>query len=318
MTIPKLVDFIPVEPSVAILMGTFNGQKFLELQLDSISKQTHTRWNIIVSDDGSTDKTLAIIQRYQSLWGFEKVALKMGPKQGFVANFLSLLGDTEIKADYYAYSDQDDIWEPFKLDYALNWLETIPTAIPALYCSRTTLVNENNRFIGLSPLFPKPPSFANALVQNIGGGNTMVFNHAARQLLQENKITMPLVSHDWWTYLVVTACGGKVFYDVRPTVKYRQHSANIIGNNSDLVSRIKRLHSLINGRFKKWNDCHLNALRQISHKLTSENCELVALFSETRQMKLIPRMVALKRMMVYRQTMTGNLMLVIAVFFNKM
>jgi glycosyltransferase involved in cell wall biosynthesis len=298
-------------------MCTYNGQDFLEQQLQSFAAQTHSQWKVFVSDDGSDDATLSIIQRYQASWGQDKVTVHPGPKKGFAANFLSLVCRADIHADYFAYSDQDDVWEPAKLEYAMDWLRTVPRDVPALYCARTRLVDESNEGIGLSPLFSKPPCFANALMQNIGGGNTMVFNNAARQLLQECGDQVEIVTHDWWTYLVVTACGGKVFYDVRPTVRYRQHSANIIGMNSDLTARLMRLRLMIRGRFKDWSDLNVNALNQLSHRFTPENSELLALFSMARRRQFIPRMIGLKRTGIYRQTRLSNLGLIVAAIFKK-
>lgn len=102
-------------PSVAILMGTFNGEKYLAEQLDFLEAQTVTNWRLYVSDDGSTDATLDIIHRYQSKWGTDKIQYRLGPQKGFAQNFLSLACDTSIKADYYAFCDQDDVWLPEKL-----------------------------------------------------------------------------------------------------------------------------------------------------------------------------------------------------------
>jgi glycosyltransferase involved in cell wall biosynthesis len=170
-------------PQVAILLCTLEGQRFLKEQLASFESQNLKAWSLFVSDDGSSDRTLDILQEQQKQWGRGKLTLQSGPRQGFAANFLSLTCQTDINADYYAYADQDDIWEADKLERAVHWLETIPGDVPALYCSRTRLVDKENRTVGFSPLFKKPPSFANALIQNIGGGNTMVFNHATKKLL---------------------------------------------------------------------------------------------------------------------------------------
>ena len=109
-----------LEPSVAILLGTYNGEKFLEAQLDSLEAQSVTNWTLYVSDDGSTDATLDIIHRYQSKWGTDKIRYRLGPQKGFAQNFLSLACDTSIKADYYAFCDQDDVWLPEKLSIALE------------------------------------------------------------------------------------------------------------------------------------------------------------------------------------------------------
>ena len=172
------------QPKVAILLCTYHGQHYLAEQLDSFAAQSHSNWEVWASDDGSKDDTHAILEAYQQKWPDGRLSIHFGPAEGFAANFLSLTCKASIDADYYAYSDQDDIWEPNKLARAVEWLNTLPENIPALYCSRTRLVDSNNNEIGVSPLFAKPPSFANALMQNIGGGNTMVFNNAARNLLR--------------------------------------------------------------------------------------------------------------------------------------
>src|SRR5690606_36468867 len=106
---------------------------------------------------------------------------------------------TEIQADFYAYADQDDIWMPDKLSRALVFLErNLDQA--AMYCSRTELVTSCGKSVGkMSPLFPKLPTFVNALVQSLAGGNTMVINHRACELLRKAG-EVHVVSHDWWTY----------------------------------------------------------------------------------------------------------------------
>ncbi len=172
---------------VAVLMGTFNGERFLAEQLDSLAAQTHPDWELWASDDGSKDNTLAILEAYRAKWGGERLTVLRGPARGLATNFLSLACKSGIQADYYAYSDQDDIWEPDKLSRAVSWLERMPPSEPALYCSRTMLVDAAGKEMGLSELHARPPCFANALVQNIAGGNTMVFNNAARNLLRRKR-----------------------------------------------------------------------------------------------------------------------------------
>ena len=193
------------QPKVAILLCTYQGQHYLEEQRMSFQAQSHRHWVLHVSDDGSSDDTHHILQRYQALLGADRMSIKEGPLQGFASNFLAPTTDLYAKSDYYAYSDQDDVWEADKLERALAWLQTIAPSVPALYCSRTRVVDARDVSIGLSPLFEKPPCFASALVQNIGGGNTMVFNEAARQLIAQTTDANQLVSHDWWAYLLVSA-----------------------------------------------------------------------------------------------------------------
>ncbi len=304
-------------PQVAILLCAWHGQRYLAGQMDSFMAQTHSHWQLWVSDDGSKDNTCAILQDYKQKWPAGRVAIHSGPAKGFVANFLSLTCRADIQADYYAWSDQDDIWEADKLERAVRWLETIAPDTPALYCGRTRLVDADNNEIGLSMLFTRPPCFANALMQNIGGGNTMVFNNAARALLCEAGADVPAVSHDWWLYMVVTGCGGKVFYDSVPTLRYRQHNANLVGMNAGWPARFKRIRMLWQGRFHHWNDSNLAALRTLHHRLTPENRGILACFTQARQMRLIKRLVQFRRSGVHRQTFLGNLGLVVAAIFGK-
>ena len=302
---------------VAILLCTYHGQHYLAEQLDSFAAQSHANWEVWASDDGSEDDTHSILEAYKSKWGAGRLSIHFGPAEGFAANFLSLTCNSSIKADHYAYSDQDDVWEVDKLARAVEWLESVPADVPALYCSRTLLVDPDNNEIGVSPLFTKPPSFANALTQNIGGGNTMVFNNAARELLREAGENKSVVTHDWWAYMVIIGCGGRVFYDNKPTLRYRQHDDNLVGTNSDWAARLRRIRMLFQGRFKHWNDSNISALRTLEHRLTPENREILQCFAKARGMRLIPRLIHLKRSGIYRQTLLGNIGLAVAAILGK-
>jgi hypothetical protein len=190
--------------------------------------------------------------------------------------------------------------------------------VPGLYCSRTRLIDEADREIGLSPLFSRPPGFANALVQNIGGGNTMLFNQAARLLLQKAGSRVDVVTHDWWAYLLVTGCGGTVFYDRSPMVRYRQHGVNLVGANTGWPARLVRMRLLAEGRFKEYNARNLRALQGVNRMLTPENQGMLADWAESRKQSLLPRLLGFKRVGIYRQTLWGNLGLLAAALFRKM
>lgn len=305
-------------PKVAILLCTFQGQHYLSEQLDSFAAQTHSNWEVWTSDDRSQDRTHVILGIYKSKWDPGKLNVRVGPSDGFAANFLSLTCGTNTDAEYFAYSDQDDIWEPDKLERAVNWLNTVPRNIPALYCSRTRLVDADNNDIGLSRLFAKPPSFANALIQSLGGGNTMVFNNATRELLRKAGETVAIVSHDWWAYMVVTGCGGRVYYDDYPSLRYRQHENNLVGTNTTLAARFHRARAAWRGLFKHWMDVNINAITRLKDHLTPENRETLDQFIRARNGGLISRLIALKRSGVYRQSLVGNCGLIVAAVLKKM
>jgi len=304
-------------PKVAILMGTLNGGRFLQEQLASFAQQTHTNWHLHVSDDGSTDDTLNILRNVQGLWPKNPVNIYTGPGPGFVQNFLSLACKPDIDADYYAFSDQDDVWATDKLTRAAQWLDSQPKNIPALYCSRTRLIDENGNAIGFSPLFKRKPSFKNALVQSIAGANTMVFNQAARELLMKGGYETPVVSHDWWLYMLVTGCGGEVFYDPEPSIGYRQHGENLVGSNMGWTARRRRIIASLNGRFTDWNNINLAALITVKSRLSIENQNLLRIFCNIRNAPAFQRCWRITACGFYRQTYFGNISLLTAALLGK-
>lgn len=301
---------------VTILLCTLNGGRFLQTQLTSIKNQDVPDWNLIASDDGSSDETLSILRRAQQEFGSEKLSIVDGPRCGFVQNFLSL-ACKPAGGRFFAFSDQDDVWDHTKLSRALNWIVAIPPDVPALYCARTRLIDEAGRPIGYSPLFKKQPSFKNALVQSLAGGNTMVFNEAARQLVMRLGPYVAVPSHDWWLYLLVTGVGGQVRYDPRPNVGYRVHPCNLVGSNSGWSARMRRLRELMKGRLKRWTDAHEFALTEFRPLMTSSNREVFDLFREARCSSLHKRILKMSRSGVHRQTLPGNIGLVAATLFNK-
>jgi len=303
---------------VAILLCSYNGGRFLGQQLDSIAAQSYPNWKVWVSDDGSTDDTTALLAQYRETWGNSRLEILRGPSRGFAANFLSLACGRQIDADYFAYADQDDIWETDKIQRALTHLEALGSEGPALYCARARLVNASGKPAGFSPLFRRPPDFRNALVQNVGGGNTMVFNRAARMLLVAAGPDVRVVAHDWWTYVAVSAAGGQVIYDPQPSLLYRQHGQNLIGSNNGLGARLRRVRLLMRGQLRGWIDQNIAAIRRIAPRLTPTNRGVLESFLAARCGGTLRRVWGLKRSGVYRQTFMGNVGLFVAALFKKL
>jgi len=303
--------------TVTILLCTFNGEPFLAEQLDSLQRQTVKDWKLIASDDGSSDRTRSILQVLKNSQEPGKVEITDGPGRGATANFLSLACRDGLVSDYYAFADQDDIWEADKLARAIGILEQTGGNIPAVYGSRTRLIDRIGREIGLSPLFSRAPTFRSALVQSIAGGNTMVFNQKACDLLALGGADVIVPSHDWWLYQVTSACDGHVHYDPRPSVLYRQHAQNVIGSNMGFAARLRRLRMLSQGRFRQWSDLNIAALARLRPLMTAENRQIFDLFCKARQRPLLQRAAMFAQTGVYRQTLLGNLGLAAAVVLRK-
>ena len=308
----------PISPCVCILMCTCEGEAFLSKQLDSIGAQTCTCWRVWVSDDGSTDGTLISLDGYRQQWGGDQMTIVQGPRAGFAANFRSLTCRADIDAQFYAWADQDDIWEPDKLQRALTWLRSVSPDIPALYGTRTLLTDADGRPIGMSPLFTRPPSFANALVQCIAGCNTMVFNRAARELFLQASAQGEAVPPDWLMYLLVAGCGGRVHYDPWPSVRYRQHGQNLSGSNLTLRGRWQRARLLMAGEFRGWVDANLERLSRVRHRMPAHTLAVLSEFEQARQQRLPARLIGFWRSGIHRQTALGNFGLAVAALFNKL
>ena len=203
-----------------------------------------------------------------------------------------------------------------KLARAIAWLRSVPADRPALYFSRTMLISEDGRFLGFSPLFARPPEFRNALVQNIGGGNTMVLNKAAHRVLAGAADAQP-VSHDWWTYQVITGVGGLAHYDSRPSLKYRQHGQNLIGSNAGWRAGLRRLGGFLGHRFSNWNETNLTALRIVNAPLTIENRFAFETFAKARQASSLRSLYLLWRSGVYRQNLIETVALYWGALLNR-
>ncbi len=301
---------------VAILLCTYNGSDFIKEQLDSFATQTHKDWVIYASDDGSSDETINHLKDFQRSMGEHRLVILEGPRQGFAKNFLSLIKNPLLDADYFAFSDQDDVWFPDKLERSLVSLAKVKE-VPALYCSRTRLVSADRKVIGRSPLFVAPPGFRNALVQSIAGANTMLINRQARALLADTADDAIIVAHDWLTYILVSGCGGEVIYDQAPTLDYRQHGGNLIGANSGFKERVIRLGKMCSGRFNSWSNQNLIVLADFKKKLTPDNRVTLEQFEQARQSPLLRRLFLMRKSGIYRQTRKGNISLFVAACLNK-
>lgn len=306
-----------VQSRIAVLLATYNGEKFLQAQLESLARQTLPNVDVWVSDDGSSDGTLAILAEWRERWPLGKFTLLTGPNKGFVENFRSLLSNGSIDTEFYAFCDQDDLWDPDKLEKALARLDSNPQR-PQVYCCRTRIIDPDGQVVGQSVLFKKPTSFRNAIVQSIAGGNTMVLNRAARILLAESCRRTNFVTHDWWTYMIVTGSGGELHYSADPSVSYRQHGSNLIGENKSLRARLDRLRWFMAGRFKSWGATNVGSLDLCVDLLAPDSIATLRAFKLARTAGVWGRVFHLARSGAYRQGHVDNIGLYLACLFKKL
>jgi len=226
---------------VAILLATFNGASYLPEQLDSFLAQDHSDWTLYWRDDGSSDATAAIMLGFAARVGPERcvhVAVPQG-RLGVLGSFMALLRAVAPglgERDATAFADQDDVWLPQKLSRGMAALATGPAGHPALYFARQILVTAKLRRIGLSAPLAVTPGFPASLTQNMAAGCTVMLNRAAARLVA-GSTPPPGTLHDWWSYILVSAAGGRMAPDPEPTVLYRQHEGNAIGAASTRFRR---------------------------------------------------------------------------------
>lgn len=243
-------------PRVAVLLSTYNGEAFLEAQLDSLIAQRGVEVEVFARDDGSDDATLAVLARYAGHWPHLASPMR-GPNLGPAASFLTLLAAAPEGFDGYAFCDQDDVWLPDKLERAARRLAEAGAETPLLYCSRVMCVDRALRSLGPAPI-KDDPRFEHLLFENIAFGVTVVMNGAAAALVRSRLPGGGVIMHDWWCALAVSAF-GTVIYDPEWGVLYRQHGANQIGQGANRLAEIARLARLFVRAPRRFYPIHAQA-----------------------------------------------------------
>ena len=287
---------------VVVLMSTWQGERHVEQQMDSVLRQLPAGGIVIVRDDGSTDGTVQRIENF----GDARITLIRGKNVGFVRSFFSLLDAAPDDADFVMLCDQDDVWLPHKISRAVAHLQRFD-GVPALYCSRLELVDEALTPLGLSPEWKRGPSFRNALTENIVTGCTCGINRAALPLARQYGNLNSIYFHDWWLYLVVAAF-GEVIVDPEPTILYRQHAGNAIGMGSGLGRYLAILRFL---RKKNWVHIMFDQLENFravhGSQLSSGDQLLLERYFDPQSPAAMAR--SLLSPVRFRQSLTGDALL---------
>jgi len=312
-------------PTIHVLLATYNGERYLRQQWASLEAQEGVDVVLHLADDGSRDGTVALARALsQPLRGAIRAVhwLDAPPRRSATRSFQMLLADAVQRcpeAAWFAYCDQDDVWLPGKLAAAHAVLAPYGgSPRPALYGGRTLAVDDEDREGGLSPLFVQPPSFRNAVTQNIMGGNTMVMNRAAAELVASAS-GLEVVTHDWLTYQLVSGADGFIHYDPRPFVRYRQHGQNVIGSNLGWRARWDRLLRMLRGEYREWNALNTAALAQRAAALTQGNRAVLEAFRHAREAGTPwARMAWLRRSGAFRQKPAEQAMLWLACVLGRM
>ncbi len=304
---------------VAVILGFYNGNKYILEQIDSIICQTHKNISIFIFDDNSSQKIIKNEINGRQKFNNQIKIIKRESNLGYAKNFLHGLKEIKGNFDYYAFCDQDDIWEKDKIKEALKTLKNKNKLTAYLYFSRTKYYNEDcTKEIGSSKIFKRPAVFRNAILQNIAGGNTIVLNKKAKEIVSKTIKCKNYISHDWWCYLIVSAAGGKIIFDNKRTVRYRQHNENLIGMNSSTFEKVKRLITFVLGKYQYWLEVNIRNLRQNEEIFSKENLKVLNYFSNARKSGNLKRKITFFiKSGVYRQSKIETIILTIGLLLNK-
>lgn len=230
---------------INIVMSTYNGEQFLAEQIDSIQQQTFKDWQLLIRDDGSSDQTPEIIKSFVAqdpriIFINEHDCENLG----VVKNFFTLI--KHDKADYYFFSDQDDVWLEDKLETMLAVARQYPDQLPLLFYTDLCVVNQNLQVMNQSMIRSQSHHANTELVQelteNTVTGGVAMINHA---LAEQWRTLDNIIMHDWYLALLAAAIGKLVYID-QPGELYRQHDNNVLGARTFT----KRLKNWLSGPSK--------------------------------------------------------------------
>ena len=224
---------------ILVVMSTYNGEKYLNGQIESILNQERVNLTLVIRDDGSKDKTPEIIKEYAEK--DSRIIPIYGENIGFRKSFFNTLKDNvSDEYDYYAFADQDDVWMPDKLAVAVRKLEEIPDSIK-MYSSSLNVVDQNLNPMYVNSFDHLMISYGSALSRQRLAGCTMVFDGAVANLCKKydmDKFKNDLISHDGAVYYICLACGGKIIFDEKSYIYFRRHTGTVTEHGQGLVKRI--------------------------------------------------------------------------------
>lgn len=279
---------------VGILLATYNGEKYIKEQLDSIINQTYKDWVIYISDDHSTDNTMNIILEYQKIYKDKIVILENKNKLSSAKmNFRNLFEKVE-NLDYYMFCDQDDVWDKEKIKkllYSIHEEEKKDSDLPILAYSDLKIVDEKLNVINESlvryenKFLPERKMLNHILIENYFPGCAIIFNNKLKNKVKD--IYSESEMHDWWLTLVAAFC-GKIVYIDEPLHLYRQHTNNTIGAKKDkniiqrYLIRVKKLFKFndMHGTWQKYQQVVLKQAEELQARYKNDNNENIKILNE--------------------------------------
>ncbi|MEK1321427.1 glycosyltransferase [Limosilactobacillus fermentum] len=203
---------------VLVLMSTYNGEKYIKKQILSILNQNGVYCDLLIRDDGSQDTTIPLIKYFEKNYS-QRIKLIKGDNEGYKRSFVDLIYNADNDYDYYAFSDQDDVWLPDKVKAGIEGIKDKNT--PSLYYAMMTEVNENLDKLSKQQSFKSVPGYKEILFQNFVQGSTIIFNNHFLRLVKTYRVKDE-VPHDVFLPILAKYCGN-IVGDHDSYILYRKH-----------------------------------------------------------------------------------------------
>ena len=305
---------------IAIIMSTYNGQKYISKQIQSILAQSEKRFTLFIRDDGSTDDTLQLLQNYADM--DDRINLvfdddtSLNTNIGFGASFTKVIRHALSSSDYsyFAFCDQDDYWEPDKLAASIKALESggkAPALCACNYYICDDLLNIKSTFSDTDPI--ADVTFENLFFEGVFPGFTITINRPLAQAAFDNPNADSIYYHDKWVSLIAKGCGYDIHYITTPLAKYRRHEDAISSTDKGIVAKIKwRIDSVLNGDYcPKTHQMLLAFYHEYTTLLSDGTAQFLEIFTHGKKSQ---KLFFKKRL---RRSMGGEIMLRMIILLGK-
>ncbi len=298
---------------VSVIISTYNGARNIVRQLDSIFGQEDVDVSVHIRDDNSKDDTIKVINQYARRHPEYKIAITFGQNMGYAKSFWTALKESE-KADYYAFSDQDDVWLPEKLFQSISAMDKDSMSVPQLsYCKmlrcdeRLQPLEEQVSVIPVNQLTKKL-----TLTKTYSYGAAIVINDAARELVCRCWPEVYDLPHDLWAGMLCFWF-GKVHYVDKNLYYWIRYDSSVTGAGTKKSGRIYRIKQSLNG--KSYVNVTSDLIRNYSDLLTKDDLKFLYKIRDYKS-NLFDRISLLLDKEFRRDTIGGTIMLKAGVVFG--
>ena len=296
---------------LAILLASYNGEKYIASQIDSILEQTFSSWELYIHDDGSKDGTVEIIRKYEKNYPEKIHLLDYPPTGGARNNFFSMM--SKVTADHIMFCDQDDVWCSDKIEKTISAMEKAEKEngidMPILVFGDLYVVDEElkiisgsmNRYQKLDPERIRPEQL---MLQNVVTGCTMMINKSLAQLSEKCSDISNVIMHDWWCALIAARFGRLVYID-SPMLYYRQHNDNSIGASHFGLSYILEKLSKPSGIRRSLKNTRIQA-KCFSESFSLDKDELLSRYGELEGLGKLSRLSFYRKNGIKKNSLARN------------